>query len=68
LKQLPAQYKSEAEISKERASDIGTQLKRDEEFRLLFQNSRDNSTQKGEISLTNFVERLVHSYSQEEDY
>ncbi len=58
LKQLPAQYKSEAEISKERASDIGTQLKRDEESPFYSKIVVTTAPKKGEISLTNFVRKI----------
>ncbi len=58
LKQLPAQYKSEAEISKERASDIGTQLKRDEESPFYSKIVVTTAPKKGEISLTNFVRKV----------
>lgn len=58
LKQLPAQYKSDAEISKERASDIGTQLKRDEESPFYSKIVVTTAPKKGEISLTNFVRKV----------
>ncbi|MFT3845916.1 MAG: DGQHR domain-containing protein [Lacibacter sp.] len=58
LKQLPAQYKSETEISKERASDIGTQLKRDEDSPFYSKIVVTTAPKKGEISLTNFVRKV----------
>lgn len=59
LKQLPAQYKSDSEISKERASDIGTELKRDEDSPFYSRIVATSAPKKGEISLANFVRKVT---------
>jgi DGQHR domain-containing protein len=59
LRVLPPQYKSVAELSKERASDIGLELKRDEESPFYARIVVTTAPKQGEISLTNFVRKIT---------
>jgi DGQHR domain-containing protein len=59
LRTLPSQYKTTAEISKERASDIGTELKRDEGSPFYARIVVTTAPKQGEISLTNFVRKVT---------
>ncbi|WP_346316530.1 DGQHR domain-containing protein [Chitinophaga sp. YIM B06452] len=59
LRVLPNQYKSVAEISKERASDIGTELKKDEDSPFYARIVVTTAPKQGEISLTNFVRKVT---------
>lgn len=57
LKNLP--NKKPLEIAKERAADIGTQIKKDEESPFYGRIVVTTSPKKGEISLTNFVRKVM---------
>jgi DGQHR domain-containing protein len=59
LRILPNQYKSAAEMSKERASDIGVELKKDEESPFYNKIVVTTAPRQGEISLTNFVRKIT---------
>jgi DGQHR domain-containing protein len=59
LRVLPRQYKSDAEISKERAADIGTTLKQEEDSPFYAKIVSTTAPKQGEISLTNFVRKVT---------